>query len=201
MRFGHLVTRATVLGMLLASAGTARAATSLSFDFNAANPYRLSVPNSDVPYAMRYAAKTVSGAAATPYTMTLSFLLAPEGRACGQLPPGAPLPSYCQPNWFSQTYAFDAVAGLATTDFAGAVGSFSAPLKFDVTFRTTSRETFRVTDFGMWSDVNDTARVLDLAGPAQTLPEPATWGMLLVGFGAIGSVLRSRRQRRAPVFA
>lgn len=63
------------------------------------------------------------------------------------------------------------------------------------------RVTLRVTDFGMWSDANDPARVLDLAGPAQTLPEPATWGMLLVGFGAIGSVLRSRRQRRAPTFA
>ncbi|WP_010162596.1 PEPxxWA-CTERM sorting domain-containing protein [Sphingomonas sp. PAMC 26617] len=200
MRFGYLITRAAVLGVLLATAGTAQAATSLGFDFNATNPYRISVSNSSIPYAIRYAAKTFSGAT-TPYTMTLSFLLAPEGRYCGQLPPGAPLPSYCLQNWFSQTYTFNALAAAGTTALSGAVGSSAAPLAVEVTFRTSSDETFRVADFAMRSGWNDTDAVLDLAGPAQTLPEPATWGMLLVGFGAIGSVLRSRRQRRAPVFA
>lgn len=33
------------------------------------------------------------------------------------------------------------------------------------------------------------------AGAASAVPEPATWGMMLVGFGALGGVLRRERRR------
>src|SRR5262249_8822057 len=37
---------------------------------------------------------------------------------------------------------------------------------------------------------------------AGTVPEPATWAMLVLGFGGIGAMLRlARRQRHAPVTA
>jgi hypothetical protein len=33
-----------------------------------------------------------------------------------------------------------------------------------------------------------------VTGGGNTVPEPATWGLMLVGFGAIGAALRSRRR-------
>lgn len=33
------------------------------------------------------------------------------------------------------------------------------------------------------------------------VPEPATWGLLILGFGATGQALRARRRRAAPVTA
>ncbi len=33
------------------------------------------------------------------------------------------------------------------------------------------------------------------------VPEPATWAMMLLGFGMVGGVSRARRRRPAPAFA
>lgn len=33
-----------------------------------------------------------------------------------------------------------------------------------------------------------------LSGPTQAVPEPATWAMLIIGFGGVGAALRSRRR-------
>lgn len=53
--------------------------------------------------------------------------------------------------------------------------------------------TFRVTDYGVISGL----RVSDLVGSA--VPEPATWAMLIVGFGLVAGQIR--RRRRAGTFA
>jgi hypothetical protein len=48
--------------------------------------------------------------------------------------------------------------------------------------------TFRVTDYGVISGL----RVSDLVGTA--VPEPATWAMLIVGFGLVAGQIRRRRR-------
>ena len=40
-----------------------------------------------------------------------------------------------------------------------------------------------------------------LITPTGAIPEPATWAMMLIGFGGIGASLRRRRSRRLPQFA
>ena len=52
----------------------------------------------------------------------------------------------------------------------------------------TNTLTFRVTDFGVISGL----RVSDLVGTA--VPEPATWAMLIVGFGLVAGQIRRRRR-------
>jgi hypothetical protein len=52
--------------------------------------------------------------------------------------------------------------------------------------------TFRVTDYGVVTGL----RVSNLIGTA--VPEPATWAMLIVGFGLVASQIR-RRRRAAPL--
>ena len=56
----------------------------------------------------------------------------------------------------------------------------------------TNTLTFRVSDFGVISGL----RVADLAG---AVPEPATWAMLIVGFGVVAGQIR--RRRRAGTYA
>lgn len=52
----------------------------------------------------------------------------------------------------------------------------------------TNTLTFRVTDYGVISGL----RVTDLVGTA--VPEPATWAMLIVGFGLVAGQIRRRRR-------
>lgn len=62
------------------------------------------------------------------------------------------------------------------------------------TVRGTAGETF--TSFTLTSDANS-FEIDNLAIPG--VPEPTTWGLMIVGFGGIGAMLRRRRQ--AAVFA
>ncbi|KRB48919.1 PEPxxWA-CTERM sorting domain-containing protein [Phenylobacterium sp. Root700] len=38
-------------------------------------------------------------------------------------------------------------------------------------------------------------------GVTSAVPEPTTWAMMIIGFGAVGSMARSSRRKRAPAFA
>lgn len=40
-----------------------------------------------------------------------------------------------------------------------------------------------------------------LTPQAAAVPEPASWGLMLVGFGAVGAALRSRRRTGKPVYS
>ncbi|WP_240047579.1 PEPxxWA-CTERM sorting domain-containing protein [Sphingomonas panacisoli] len=59
-------------------------------------------------------------------------------------------------------------------------------------------QTFIGTGIGL--GIQDGAR-LDNFGSTAPVPEPATWGMLLVGFGAVGATLRRRRAVTRIAFA
>lgn len=41
----------------------------------------------------------------------------------------------------------------------------------------------------------------NLATPSSAVPEPATWAMMIMGFGAVGSLVRSKRRRLAVAHA
>ena len=84
----------------------------------------------------------------------------------------APVGSPGQVSYFRKFSAFDTGGGLFVNG--------------------TNTLTFRVSDFGVISGL----RVADLAG---AVPEPATWAMLIVGFGVVAGQIR--RRRRAGTYA
>jgi len=102
-------------------------------------------------------------------------------------------------------YAISTVdSNVANINFLAHADQFGAP-----TFITTTVAQDFKQDLGTagYNTVGDTsAYVLDHASPATgfgqnyafrisgVVPEPATWGMMMVGFGAIGLLLRRRRR-------
>lgn len=73
-----------------------------------------------------------------------------------------------------------------TGKFSGATGSFGGIATADVRGRRPTSPLFTLGFTG------------DIIAPA--VPEPATWAMMIVGFGAIGSVMRRKRASSAPFF-
>jgi len=64
----------------------------------------------------------------------------------------------------------------AQANLVNGTGPFSATVRYDITF-----------DGPAGSNFNGTANL-------SAVPEPATWGMMLLGFGAMGGLLRTRRR-------
>jgi hypothetical protein len=86
-------------------------------------------------------------------------------------------------------------SGLQT--FSIAPGAPYAAQFFDYVATTTGATTLTFASQtndspGYWGPIIDNVRVEDMTVPA-AVPEPATWAMMLVGFGAVGSSLRRRR--------
>lgn len=97
---------------------------------------------------------------------------------------------------FLTATVFDGATNLGSVDFPSPWGGF------DVTFQGVSNDvafdrvvfTVNKTDNGFFA-MNDFT-----FDAAPGVPEPASWAMMLVGFGSIGAVLR-RRRTSAPVAA
>jgi hypothetical protein len=68
--------------------------------------------------------------------------------------------------------------------------SFIAPEDFDLRFRFGARAVAGMPSDGLGPLLDNVK--LDITSPA-AVPEPATWAMMLMGFGALGAVLRRRR--------
>ncbi len=95
-----------------------------------------------------------------------------------------------------QTIAFNTIgnSGGLTTGFPAFTNLFGDQLFTG----TTAAPVLRTGSFTLLLDGDATQEVtLDVSVAA--VPEPATWGMMVLGFGAAGVALRRRRYRRAPV--
>jgi hypothetical protein len=81
-------------------------------------------------------------------------------------------------------------------DQATVFSNFQSPTAFGATSGFVAGKnilTFTVTDTGPPSAL----LVSDLTGTANAVPEPASWAMMLVGFGGLGVAMRRRRTTRA----
>jgi hypothetical protein len=75
------------------------------------------------------------------------------------------------------------------------------PANGNQTEAATNRRVTFVSDaeaiFGLRLESTRPAFEVDDIAVAQPVPEPATWAMMIVGFGAIGGTLRTRRRQLA----
>jgi hypothetical protein len=66
---------------------------------------------------------------------------------------------------------------------------------------TNGRFTFYSTDNIVGFDLNSTSNSFELSNIGAAVPEPATWAMMIIGFGAVGSMVRSHRRKQALALA
>jgi len=66
---------------------------------------------------------------------------------------------------------------------------------------TSTAPTLLTGSFTLFADVSQTAPVGTLNVMAAAVPEPATWAMMLVGFGMLGASMRYRRRSTKAVLA
>ncbi len=62
---------------------------------------------------------------------------------------------------------------------------------------TNGRFTFRSDTPIIGFDLNSTSNSFEVSNIGAAVPEPATWAMMIMGFGAVGSMVRSQRRRQA----
>lgn len=75
---------------------------------------------------------------------------------------------------------YDAVSGLGTTAFTD---HFTGPVTFNTDQGTVQLSSFTNGSFG--------------ASVAGAIPEPSTWALMIVGFGAVGAAMRRRKSQVA----
>lgn len=81
----------------------------------------------------------------------------------------------------------------ATEDAAFAAYSAAGPVKLD--FTTKTAVTFAIEDHAWQFYDNAGGITLNVAA----VPEPATWGMMVLGFFGMGMALRTKRERKAAI--
>jgi hypothetical protein len=119
-------------------------------------------------------------------TYTISFSLAGNGE------PQSPSPT--------SPYTMDVSFGGVTKSFSAAPLSPFATYSFDVTaaqagttsliFASTSQNQPQ-----FWGPILDDVKVTAPDPVGSAVPEPASWAMMLIGFGATGTALRNTRRR------
>ncbi|WP_174274294.1 PEPxxWA-CTERM sorting domain-containing protein [Sphingomonas bacterium] len=62
---------------------------------------------------------------------------------------------------------------------------------------TSSSTTLRFADVGSNNSISQDGAIDNVALTAAAVPEPASWAMMVAGFGAVGSAMRSRRKPAA----
>ncbi len=86
----------------------------------------------------------------------------------------------------------------ATSQFGETLEHGSRPFDFDAALAAGERVSFVLGAAGNYTyDSTGIALTVTSGGGlgAGGVPEPATWGMMLIGFGGLGAVLRNRRVR------
>jgi hypothetical protein len=84
------------------------------------------------------------------------------------------------------------VLNRANATFTGAGGASSDTIVPSPSGQFSLTEKFHLVRFGNTSTTSNFNGTIDISTAA--VPEPATWGLMIAGFGGIGMVLRSRRR-------
>jgi hypothetical protein len=92
------------------------------------------------------------------------------------------------PTTFTFYFGDDGFQGF---DFGGGAESYFGPQLFT---GTVAAPTFKLGTFDLEHEASVT-----ISGPPVAAPEPASWGLMLLGFGGLGGVLRRRRTDAAPI--
>jgi PEP-CTERM motif len=149
------------------------------------------------------------GGSQVTFTSTNTLFLNGQGEAIIDANPLTNLNvSFAQTNTFSQvTFDIEAITngtfnlsvngGAAT--FTNTALSGNGANKFLLT--GTNGETFNTLAFTFTPGVDDLKQFRLQTGGGAQIPEPATWAMMLIGFGGLGAVLRSKRRHRNLAFA
>ncbi len=66
---------------------------------------------------------------------------------------------------------------------------------------TNGRFTFRSDTPIIGFDLHSTTNSFEVSNIGAAVPEPATWAMMIIGFGAVGSMVRSQRRKQALALA
>ena len=91
------------------------------------------------------------------------------------------------------TYIVDATNSTSNMNWQPYSYTFTA-------FATSSTLTFASVEYNPYGPALDNVSILESGGSGQTVPEPATWALMLAGFGGVGIMAR-RRRRTASVSA
>jgi len=131
---------------------------------------------------------TTAGAASATPTLVTSMTGTLGGNAITLLAPGAYPSIAVNDNLFSTTAPYFTFSGLSF-----AAGGFNYNLYSQGSVQLCGRTAAcgNATSFSNFT-------ITDVTSP---VPEPATWAMMLLGFGLVGYVLRTRRQRSSVTYA
>ncbi|MDX3885727.1 MAG: PEPxxWA-CTERM sorting domain-containing protein [Sphingomonas sp.] len=148
-----------------------------SFDIDYDHPYVFNFSNAIGwdDYTTPYRDRAWTGSPAS-YSITIDGIFDADGRYCGD---------DCEPLHVVWSEDRTAIDGFQSKSAMGDFG-ISTPGAGTITFRTTDPSArIRITGLYPWSPY------LLLDGPNNRwLPEPSSWAMLIVGFGAIGALMR-----------
>lgn len=98
---------------------------------------------------------------------------------------------------FPTTSLSDFQVRLTASDFyVGTVNVVSGPVSTQL-FTDIMSDLERIVIFADWQEGVDLVHLDNVAMSSAGVPEPATWALMICGFGLTGSALRSRRWQRA----
>ena len=94
------------------------------------------------------------------------------------------------PNGFASFATASFNGGLLLDDGQFAYADLAGPQLFS---GSTEMPIFLLGNFALFNSIGDRVGTLAISSDVAAVPEPASWAMMLVGFGAVGYSLRRRR--------